>query len=92
MFKLTKVEFENLRLQFATSSSRHGYGYGDGWSKNEQREQENEKSKSEMSGFERINIKSEQREQWGGRRHLPYVFTGYGVRELATILKWDLED
>lgn len=51
-FQLTQVEMENLRSQFATSSS--------------------------------------EKENYGGRRYLPYVFTEQGIAMLSGLLKNDI--
>ena len=89
MFKVKGEEFENLRWQIATSYSRQGYGEGQG-------HKDEESYEDGHSHEDRQRIVNGQRHTWedrrGGRRHLPYVFTGHGVEELATLLGWDLED
>jgi len=57
MFQLTKLEFDDLKSQFATSSST-----------------------------------STSTSTWGGRRSPPYVFSEYGVLQIANLINSDLAD
>ena len=87
VFRLTGDEFENLRLQIATSNSGQGQRLGQrlkggleaGW----ENEQEKELVHTQKHVWE---------DRRGGRRHLPYVFTAPGMVELASVLKWNIED
>jgi hypothetical protein len=82
MFKVTGEEFENLISQFVISSSETS-----GWDIDSYPDS-NLDSTVKQEPFSRSSKKSE----WGGYRHLPYAFTERGMIELASVLKWDLED
>jgi hypothetical protein len=85
-FQLTENEYENLRSQIATSSSKDAlrFQFGTSSSKESLRSHfatlEKEKSlKSQIVTLEH-----------GGRRYLPYVFTEQGVSMLSAVLRSDI--
>jgi hypothetical protein len=72
MFQLTRLEFENLRLQIATSSLEAGESMN---------RLQIETGSKKIKNSSQIVISS-----WGGRRQLPYAFTEHGVAMLSSVL------
>ncbi len=75
MFQLTEEEYENLRLQNATSSLD---------------EDDLDRADSPQHLRSQIATSSEQdfsgTKSWGGRRYMPYAFTEHGVMMLSSVL------
>jgi hypothetical protein len=78
MFRVTGEEFENLISQFVISSLGT-------------RGSDHDLNHDSIIKHEPLSRYSNKLE-WGGRRHLPYVFTERGMVELATVLKWNIKD
>ncbi len=79
MFQLTENEYENLRLQFATSSLDPGL---DPVEINTDDLSSHLRSQNATSSVKAsVTAKA-----WGGRRHLPYAFTEHGVMMLSSVL------